>query len=78
MTLITPYTEPTETMDELSFNEGDLIMLQTRVGDEWLRGKLINGHQGIFPKTFVEIVVSIVMQIVRLIMYNVHVHVLYV
>lgn len=47
-----------EDMDELSFNEGDLIMLKTRIGTDWLRGKLINGGEGIFPANFVEIVVS--------------------
>ncbi len=49
---------PTETMDELSFSGGDLIMLKSRVGNDWLRGKLINGADGIFPKNYVEIVVS--------------------
>ena len=34
-------------------------MLKTRVDDQWLRGKLVNGAEGIFPKNFVEIVVSI-------------------
>lgn len=47
-----------EGIDELSFKEGDLIMLKTRVDDQWLRGKLLNGVEGIFPKSFVEIVVS--------------------
>ena len=50
---------PPETMDELSFKEGDLIMLKTRVGAEWLRGKLVGGKEGIFPRTYVEIVVSV-------------------
>ena len=45
-------------MDELSFKEGDLIMLKTRIGDQWLRGKLVSGQEGIFPVNFVEIVVS--------------------
>lgn len=47
-----------ESSDELTFKEGDLIMLKSWVGKEWLRGKLINGQEGIFPKTYVEIVVS--------------------
>ncbi len=46
-------------MDELSFSEGNLIMLKTRIGKDWLRGKLINGGEGIFPASFVEIVVSL-------------------
>lgn len=45
-------------MDELSFEAGDLIMLKMRVGKDWLRGKLINGGDGIFPANFVEVVVS--------------------
>ena len=27
-------------------------------GDEWLRGRTLKGEEGIFPKAFVEIVVS--------------------
>ena len=46
-------------MDELSFKEGDLIMLKMRVGKEWLRGKLVSGEVGIFPRSYVEIVVSL-------------------
>lgn len=44
--------------DELSFKEGSLIMLISRIGDDWLRGQLLTGEQGIFPKNFVEVVVS--------------------
>ena len=44
--------------DELSFDAGVLIMLKTRVGSDWLRGRLLNGNEGIFPKEYVEIVVS--------------------
>jgi len=45
-------------MDELSFSGGDLIMLKSRVDNDWLRGKLVNGAEGIFPKSYVEVVVS--------------------
>ncbi len=46
--------------DELSFKTGDLIMLISRIGEgEWLRGRTMQGIEGIFPKSFVEIVVSI-------------------
>ena len=48
----------TEGMDELSFKSGDLIMLKSHYGTDWFRGKLINGREGIFPKNFVEVVVS--------------------
>ena len=47
-----------ESMDELSLKAGDLIMLKTRVGSDWLRGRTINGKEGIFPKSYVEVVVS--------------------
>lgn len=47
-----------ESMDELSLKAGDLIMLKSRVGSDWLRGRTINGKEGIFPKSFVEVVVS--------------------
>ena len=33
-------------------------MLKARVGDEWLRGQLVDGGMGIFPKSYVEVVVS--------------------
>lgn len=56
----TNYCVVTESSDELSFKEGDLIMLKSWVGKEWLRGKLVNGQEGIFPKNYVEIVVSVV------------------
>ena len=45
--------------DELSFEAGVLIMLKTHVGSDWLRGRLLNGNEGIFPKKYVEIVVGI-------------------
>lgn len=40
--------------DELSFSEGDVIQLLEYVEDEWASGKL-NGHVGIFPLNFVEV-----------------------
>jgi hypothetical protein len=55
---VSVYSVHPETEDELSFKEGELIMLKTRVGREWLRGKLVAGQEGIFPRNFVEIVVS--------------------
>ncbi|KAL1282433.1 hypothetical protein QQF64_001236 [Cirrhinus molitorella] len=44
-----------EQSDELSFSEGDVIQLKEYVGDEWARGE-VNGHDGIFPLNFVEVV----------------------
>lgn len=49
---------PAENPEELSFKAGDLIMLKTHYGEGWFRGKLIGGGAGIFPKNFVEVVVS--------------------
>ncbi|XP_042566390.1 vegetative cell wall protein gp1-like isoform X2 [Clupea harengus] len=40
-----------EEKDELSFSEGDVIMLTDYVNDEWGRGHL-KGHSGIFPLCF--------------------------
>ncbi|XP_057188198.1 SH3 domain-containing protein 19 isoform X2 [Triplophysa rosa] len=39
---------------ELSFSEGDVIQLLEYVEDEWASGKL-NGHVGIFPLNYVEV-----------------------
>lgn len=47
-----------ESFEELSFESGELIMLKSRYGKSWFRGKLINGKEGIFPMNFVEVVVS--------------------
>ncbi|XP_033095717.1 SH3 domain-containing protein 19-like isoform X2 [Anneissia japonica] len=40
---------------DLTFEEGTLIKLVARVGDEWLKGEL-NGRAGIFPQAYVEII----------------------
>ena len=48
-----------EDVDELTFKSGELIMLKSWYGKDWFRGKLINGKEGIFPKNFVEVVVSL-------------------
>ncbi|PIO28909.1 hypothetical protein AB205_0214510 [Aquarana catesbeiana] len=40
--------------DELSFSEGDTIVLKEYINDEWAKGEL-QGHIGIFPINFVEI-----------------------
>ncbi|XP_007496306.2 SH3 domain-containing protein 19 isoform X3 [Monodelphis domestica] len=41
--------------DELSFSEGEMIILKEYVNDEWARGER-NGKTGIFPLNFVEII----------------------
>lgn len=43
-----------EQSDELSFSEGDVIRLKEYVEEEWARGE-VNGHVGIFPLNFVEV-----------------------
>jgi hypothetical protein len=53
---VASFTFRGKSMDELSFKEGELIMLKARVGKEWLRGKLVGGQEGIFPRSYVEIV----------------------
>lgn len=44
-----------EHSDELSFTEGDVILLKAYVGQEWARGQ-IGTLTGIFPLNFVEVV----------------------
>ncbi|XP_043829388.1 SH3 domain-containing protein 19 [Dromiciops gliroides] len=41
--------------DELSFSEGEMILLKEYINDEWARGER-NGKTGIFPLNFVEII----------------------
>ncbi|XP_069834779.1 SH3 domain-containing protein 19 isoform X2 [Dendropsophus ebraccatus] len=41
--------------DELSFSEGDTIILREYINEEWVKGEL-KGHVGIFPINFVEII----------------------
>jgi len=43
-----------EQSDELSFSEGDMIWLKEYVGEEWARGE-VNGHVGIFPLNYVDV-----------------------
>nr|XP_046226927.1 neutrophil cytosol factor 2 [Scatophagus argus] len=39
--------------EDLSFNQGDTIILLSRINQDWLEGQL-NGNTGIFPASFVE------------------------
>lgn len=41
--------------DELSFSEGEIIILKEYVNEEWARGEL-RERTGIFPLNFVELV----------------------
>ena len=48
----------TEDEDELSFVAGDLIILEERIDEVWLKGYLRSPEEsGIFPAEFVEVVV---------------------
>ncbi|KAK9502285.1 hypothetical protein O3M35_011083 [Rhynocoris fuscipes] len=44
--------------DDLNFKTGDKIFLLEEINAEWLKGKLLN-KQGIFPKSYVKIVVPL-------------------
>ena len=50
-----------ETDDDLTFKAGDTIMLTSKIDDDWLVGYLESNvmHQGLFPSSFVEIVVAL-------------------
>ena len=50
--VIAQYEYAGDTAEDLSFNEGDKIVVLERVGDDWLRGEL-GGQQGLFPRVFV-------------------------
>lgn len=39
--------------DELGFRKGDIIKVTQKVDESWWRGEL-NGHEGMFPVTYVE------------------------
>ena len=52
------YDFEAENSEELEFKEGDIIKLLARLDDNWLQGEL-NGRQGRFPISYVEILVPI-------------------
>uniref|UniRef100_A0A4W3I5G3 SH3 domain-containing protein n=2 Tax=Callorhinchus milii TaxID=7868 RepID=A0A4W3I5G3_CALMI len=47
------YDFKAEDPDDLSFKQGDRILIMEQLDAEWYKGKL-NGHEGIFPTAFVQ------------------------
>ena len=52
------YDFESETDQELSFKEGDTIMLNNQLDDNWFDGSL-NGRTGIFPVAYVQVLVPL-------------------
>jgi endophilin-A len=52
------YDFEAENSEELEFKEGNMIKLVARLDDNWLQGEL-NGRQGRFPVSYVDIIVPI-------------------
>jgi endophilin-A len=49
------YDFEAENSEELDFKEGTIIKLISKLDDNWLQGEL-NGKQGRFPITYVDII----------------------
>ncbi|XP_075679195.1 SH3 domain containing GRB2 like, endophilin-A isoform X3 [Dermatophagoides pteronyssinus] len=52
------YDFDAENENELNFKEGDIIQLVTKVDDNWYEGS-INGRTGLFPVSYVQVLVPI-------------------
>lgn len=52
------YDFEAENDEELDFKEGDIIKLLARLDDNWLQGEL-NGRQGRFPVSYIQIMVPL-------------------
>jgi len=53
-TLVSLYSYDATEAGELTFAEGDIIMLLEENDSGWWRGRLANGSEGLFPSNFVE------------------------
>jgi len=47
------YDYAAKTVDDLSFQQGDCILITRHLSEEWSFGRL-NGREGMFPMSFVE------------------------
>ena len=52
------YDFDSETAQELSFKEGDTIMLSNQLDDNWFEG-IVNGQTGMFPVAYVQVLVPL-------------------
>ncbi|CAL8311146.1 unnamed protein product [Merluccius merluccius] len=55
--VIALYSYESTNLEDLTFNQGDTILLLTKVNQDWFEGQC-NGETGIFPAAFVEVPVD--------------------